>query len=207
MAELSTTPTYQCTNPDCLRTYSVDPGMCGGCGLNDFRRLDEPEPVQAPILPPSPGEHFAAAQSHPPLQAQTSCPATDCGQLNPNGQEFCDYCGNPLQTESFSGARSSVYLRADDGTRIPLIQGREVVLGRSQDASPWSRIFDGHNGVSRRHATVVFDGTQVHIRDEGSSNGTFVNRIHIDGSAALAPADLRTIGLGRNYQLSVTVEN
>ena len=207
MAEL-TSPTFQCTNPDCLRTYSVDPGMCGGCGMSDFRQVGEPEPevpVRAPTPPAVIDSELAEAR-----QQELFCLEPGCGQAISAGQEFCDYCGTPIiavpHVDPGPGATTAVYLRAGDGTRIPFTVGREIVLGRSPDHSPWSRIFDGHNGVSRRHAVVVFDGTNVHIRDEGSSNGTFVNRIRIDGSATLAPADLTTIGLGRNYQITVETD-
>ncbi len=47
--------------------------------------------------------------------------------------------------------------------------------------------------ISRRHAEVVWDGTGVHVRDLGSSNGTFLNGIKVD-AAKISPGDVITFG-------------
>lgn len=38
--------------------------------------------------------------------------------------------------------------------------------------------------ISRRHCLVAVNGTEVHIRDVGSRNGTFVNGLRINSPAA-----------------------
>jgi hypothetical protein len=43
--------------------------------------------------------------------------------------------------------------------------------------------------VSRRHATLVRSGASVAIRDEGSSNGTYVNGVKISSETELKPGD------------------
>jgi pSer/pThr/pTyr-binding forkhead associated (FHA) protein len=47
--------------------------------------------------------------------------------------------------------------------------------------------------ISRRHAEVVWDGNGVHVRDLGSSNGTFLNGIKVE-SAKISPGDVVTFG-------------
>ena len=47
--------------------------------------------------------------------------------------------------------------------------------------------------ISRRHAEVVWDGTGVHVRDLGSSNGTFLNGIKVE-AAKISPGDVITFG-------------
>lgn len=53
------------------------------------------------------------------------------------------------------------------------------------------------NSVSRRHAEVVRTGDSVVVRDLGSSNGTFVNGIKVNGEATLRPGDTVQFGTVR----------
>ena len=54
--------------------------------------------------------------------------------------------------------------------------GTSVLLGRDPAESLVAAAFDGCDNVSRRHAMVtVDDAGHASIRDEGSTNGTFVN--------------------------------
>ena len=47
--------------------------------------------------------------------------------------------------------------------------------------------------ISRRHAEVLWDGTGVHVKDLGSSNGTFLNGVKVE-EAKLSPGDVITFG-------------
>ena len=47
--------------------------------------------------------------------------------------------------------------------------------------------------ISRRHAEVIWDGTGVHVKDLGSSNGTFLNGVKVE-AAKLSPGDIITFG-------------
>jgi pSer/pThr/pTyr-binding forkhead associated (FHA) protein len=54
--------------------------------------------------------------------------------------------------------------------------GTSVILGRDPAQSLVAAAFGEYDNVSRKHATVeVDDGGRAVIRDEGSTNGTFVN--------------------------------
>jgi pSer/pThr/pTyr-binding forkhead associated (FHA) protein len=54
--------------------------------------------------------------------------------------------------------------------------GTTVLLGRDPAESLVAAAFERYENVSRRHATVTVDDTgQASIRDESSTNGTFVN--------------------------------
>jgi diguanylate cyclase (GGDEF)-like protein len=57
------------------------------------------------------------------------------------------------------------------GTVFPLPGGRELVLGRRDDAD----IHLGDDGVSRRHATIRVEGDHARLTDAGSANGIFVD--------------------------------
>jgi hypothetical protein len=54
--------------------------------------------------------------------------------------------------------------------------GTSVLLGRDPAESLVAAAFDGCENVSRRHAMILVDDAgHASIRDEGSTNGTFVN--------------------------------
>ena len=72
---------------------------------------------------------------------------------------------------------------------FPLSEGSSDI-GRSKNCSVRLRT----KGVSRRHAQCIVSGSEVTIKDLGSSNGIYVNGEKVE-SATLADGD--TIGLGR----------
>lgn len=63
-----------------------------------------------------------------------------------------------------------VYLKDRELSRHT-IRSASVRVGRD----PESDLVIDNVGVSRHHATVFFDGTHFHIKDEGSQNGVFIN--------------------------------
>jgi hypothetical protein len=67
--------------------------------------------------------------------------------------------------------------------------GARTLIGRSPDCD----IFLDDVTVSRRHAVLIDDGGRFSIEDQGSLNGTFVNRERID-RAELEDGDEVQIG-------------
>ncbi len=76
----------------------------------------------------------------------------------------------------------------DLGKRFPISD--EVTIGRSEDCT----IVVSVPNVSRRHARVFVDGERWWIEDLGSTNGTQVNDVEIDGPRPLSNGDLVTTG-------------
>ncbi len=67
--------------------------------------------------------------------------------------------------------------------------GTSVLLGRDPAESLVAAAFDGCENVSRRHALILVDDSgHASIRDEGSTNGTFVN-----GDRLLPGVDVRIV--------------
>ncbi len=56
------------------------------------------------------------------------------------------------------------------------------------------------NGVSRRHATLARRSGRWEVADQGSTNGTFVNGVKIDGRAVVNPGDEIAFG-GARYRI------
>ncbi len=66
----------------------------------------------------------------------------------------------------------------------------ELQIGRSRSC----HIFLQDPEVSRHHATVWVEGEALYIKDENSSNGTFVNKKQIEGDVILKDGDEIKIG-------------
>jgi hypothetical protein len=86
------------------------------------------------------------------------------------------------------GAGRGVRLVANDGRTYPLSIG-STVIGRGDQAN--MRLPDV--GISRRHARLDFDGSQVVLTDLGSTNGTMVNGQRVS-AVALNPGDMIQLG-------------
>jgi pSer/pThr/pTyr-binding forkhead associated (FHA) protein len=88
---------------------------------------------------------------------------------------------------------SLVVLRISFPTgNVDVPAGTSVILGRDPAQSLVAAAFGQYDNVSRRHATVmVDDGGRATLRDEGSTNGTFVNgeRVHPGNEVRLVDGD------------------
>jgi hypothetical protein len=67
---------------------------------------------------------------------------------------------------------------------------RELKIGRL----PLNDIIIDDVSVSREHATLIISGDEFSIRDLGSSNGTFVNGMRINGVTRLKRNDILKVG-------------
>jgi len=127
----------------------------------------------------------------------------NCGHRNPEGVNFCSSCGAALQTSTmttvaFMPVEPSGELGEDEVGVVPveLASGTGVlVVKRGPDTGarylldkpvigvgrhPESDIFLDDITVSRRHAEFIRDGLGYKLRDVGSLNGTYVNRVRIE---------------------------
>jgi hypothetical protein len=139
------------------------------------------------------------------------CP--ECGFQNPEAANYCAKCGALLHTQesgettqTFSPEEGAEMLDAldDIGVQGPALvvrsgggrsgetyvpQGDETMIGRSPD----NPVFLDDVTVSRKHAQLVERDGRWFIEDQGSLNGTFVNRKRVD-SAELSDGDELQIG-------------
>ena len=155
-----------------------------------------------------------------------------CGSVNNDSARFCSSCGASLGTTSDTSVISLVsetdtseisladiealgamptgsaflvvHRGALEGVRFPLDvrKSEPISIGRS----PESGVFLDDVTVSRKHASLEFNGTTWVITDAGSLNGTYVNRNRVD-SIALNENDEVQIGKYRFvYLLAATGE-
>jgi FHA domain/zinc-ribbon domain len=139
------------------------------------------------------------------------CP--ECGFQNPEAANYCAKCGALLvreegdeTTQTFSAEETDEALGTLDdlGVEGPALvvrsgggrsgesfvpQDERTTIGRSPDCG----VFLDDVTVSRRHAVLVQRAARWYIEDQGSLNGTFVNRRRVE-SAELDDGDELQIG-------------
>jgi ribosomal protein L40E len=146
------------------------------------------------------------------------CP--ECGFQNPEAANYCARCGAHLvrAEESETTMTFTPEEAEEEGLGLPEgiggpalvvrsgggragetfpLAGERVTVGRSPDCE----IFLDDVTVSRKHAALTKNGDSFSIRDEGSLNGTFVNRKRVEG-AELEDGDEIQIGKYRLTFLS-----
>jgi hypothetical protein len=103
-----------------------------------------------------------------------------------------------LRREDSPGPISSAVLRLAFPTgNVEVPAGTSLLLGRDPAESLVAAAFARFENVSRRHATVtVDDAGHASIRDEHSTNGTFVNGDRVLPGTAVRLADGDTVRLG-----------
>jgi pSer/pThr/pTyr-binding forkhead associated (FHA) protein len=140
------------------------------------------------------------------------CP--ECGFQNPEAANYCAKCGallhnqqeNGETTQTFSPEESAQMLDALDDISVSgpalvvrsgggrsgetfIPQGERTTIGRSPD----NPVFLDDVTVSRKHAVLAARDGRWYIEDQGSLNGTFVNRKRVE-SAEISDGDELQIG-------------
>jgi hypothetical protein len=138
---------------------------------------------------------------------------SECGFLNPEAANYCSRCGALLEkgeaasetTQSFSADEvggdehdaldglegPALVVRAGGGRAGETFrpEGEQTRIGRSPDCE----IFLDDVTVSRNHALLIEREGDFYAEDQGSLNGTFVNRRRID-SVKLENGDELQVG-------------
>ena len=139
------------------------------------------------------------------------CP--ECGFQNPEASNYCSRCGALLTSDAGSETTMSFDM-AEDGDEIDLLEALGIkgpalvvrsgggIAGQSFQPSegrtlvgrsPECEIFLDDVTVSRQHALLLEKDGEFSIQDEGSLNGTFLNRRRIE-SAPVEDGDEIQIG-------------
>jgi len=109
---------------------------------------------------------------------------SECGTKLASGQSTVSYApsfgdeGEPLTPGEVEGA-ALIELDQVEGTagrRMHDLSGEVVTVGRG----PESDIFLDDVTVSRKHAEILHGERGYRVRDVGSLNGTYVNRVRVD---------------------------
>jgi DNA-directed RNA polymerase subunit RPC12/RpoP len=151
--------------PDCGVRVQPEDLICFRCGAN----LPHVSGPDEDLLTPTISQRFISGD------LAAACPR--CGTPARDAADVvCSNCGEPLAT----GQRrriSPVVMRITFPTgNVDIPAGTSVLLGRDPAESLVAAAFARFDNVSRRHATVqVDDFGHASIKDENSTNGTYVN--------------------------------
>jgi pSer/pThr/pTyr-binding forkhead associated (FHA) protein len=110
-----------------------------------------------------------------------------------------------LNREEATGSISPAVLRLAFPTgNVEIPAGTSLLLGRDPAESLVAAAFAQFDNVSRRHATVTMDDAgHATIRDEHSTNGTFVNGDRVLPGTTVRLADGDTVRLGADVAAEV----
>jgi len=166
------------TCPDCGVKVQPEDLICFRCGANLPHTPYADDDIPSPTV---------SQQYLRPGDGRAMCP--NCGAMVQDPADVvCTNCRQPLP----GGRRriSPVVLRIAFPTgNVDVPAGTSVILGRDPAQSLVAAAFNQYDNVSRRHATIMVDDSgRASIRDEGSTNGTFVN-----GDRVLPGSEVRLV--------------
>lgn len=185
------------TCPDCRA--EVQPGdlVCVKCGANLTRLSpsDEERPSPPTLMHERVRlEDFRAAATAGPA---ATCPRCGAALPEPTARA-CPECRRPLRHPASVTSLVVLRLTFPNGN-VDVPAGTSVVLGRAPEESLVAAAFDRHEDVSRRHATVIVDDAgRATVRDEHSTNGTFVNGDRVLPGTAVTISDGDELRLAAN---------
>ena len=129
-------------------------------------QFDPPPARDGTLVPPEQRQH-----GHHPDSTAAMCPHCESVLANPAAAQ-CNVCLKPLRP---GGMGPALRLSFPTG-ELKVVPGQQLILGRDAGQSPAASTFTQYDNVSRKHATVWLDPAGVaKVRDERSTNGTFVN--------------------------------
>lgn len=159
----------------------------------------ELSPVGGPQLtaadPPAPSQPSPAPSPQPPKgRPMPPAPRTteewhgSIDEIIERGHPGAPAAGTA--TDLPAGGRLLLEVDAEDGpVRFPLTEGQHVI-GRGIDAN--LRVPSAQ--ISRRHARLTVAGGTVRIKDQGSSNHTYVDGVRTDDEVEVEPAQSLCFG-------------
>ena len=184
----------------CGREVAPDAAWCDNCGVF-LERSAAAADLTAP-LPVTDAEPVAPAPTGP-LEAAGARPCVDSAwcptpEVLP-GQATC-VLGHPaLQDAVLSGPPAAVVL--PDGTRVALVPGRPLELGRRSPDPTVAAVLARFDTVSKRQAVVALEGAVVRVSHVGRTNPTWANGHQVRESVVLPlPVEL---WFGQSVRLSV----
>ena len=183
-----------------------------------------PKPKGPRVRPPSPGGPTAPPRRHPTLELpfsddevlheddprpqrvpQYPAEALPARRAAPRKQEEAiptkvyDFSSEdeelaaPWDAGKDGGEHKPAFLYVEkgpgQGQLVPVPQG-PMVIGRASI----SELRLQHPSVSRRHAQLTRLGERFYLKDLGSQNATFVNRVRLEAEVEIYPGDLLQVG-------------
>lgn len=145
-------------------------------------RADDPRPQRVPQYPARFLKHSVRAERDDVAPTVAAKPFED--------ESFASqYDEGEISDPGFRPAFLYVERGPGTGQLIPIKQGA-MVLGRASV----SDLRLQHSSVSRRHAQLTRSGERFYVKDLGSQNGTFVNRVRVTAETEIGIGDQIAVG-------------
>jgi hypothetical protein len=189
------------TCPGCAAAVQQDDLICFTCGANLPRRNITDESTTPPTVMQ---EYLRRDGTTASPLAPATCP--HCGSSVPDRSMLaCPACSAPLPRTS--GPISPVVLRLSfPAGNVDVPAGTSLVLGRDPGESLVAAAFIQYENVSRHHATVtVNDVGEATIRDDQSTNGTFINGDRVLPGTEVRLKDGDQVRLGADVTAQVSL--
>ena len=170
-----------------------------------------PDDLRPDDLPPDGGEPTAEASA----EAPTTCPS--CGADVPDPANLvCVECLQELAPRPrppatpmtrHEGVVVDPLRLLFPGQTVGVPSAGTVLLGRDAEYSPFAVLFADRDHVSRRHASVGLgpEGA-AWVRDEFSTNGTFVNGVQVPSGGTVRLADGDVVRIASDVTAQVELD-
>lgn len=203
---------------ECGNPVSPTEVVCHCCG--EFL-LDEGATTEAATGPgpaaarPEPPTAVSPAPDLPAAAAERRCPRCRASVADARSL-VCPQCLACLASGSVEPPAAAPTGRGAGGTTrltlvfrtgtVEAVPGQSVLLGRDAELSPAAGTLSAYDNVSRRHATIGLGGDGgAWIRDENSTNGTFLDGRRLPPGDTADLADGVTVHLAADASARVRI--
>ncbi len=147
---------------------------------DEVLHADDPRPQHVPVYP---------TEIRRPARRQEEAIPTTVYEISQDEELVAPWDAQELSDEGHKPAFLYVEKGPGQGQLVPVKQG-SMVIGRASV----SELRLQHPSVSRRHAQLTRLGERFYLKDLGSQNATFVNKVRIEAEVEVYPGDLLQIG-------------
>ena len=196
----------------CQGVIGLKDVVCPACGFPIARstRVVRADPATTMSDAPVDGGSKVIAASDPPTSEASPPVMSRCDHVGtPGGAVTCLRCGEPVSTPRRGTAQRDEPLR-----RAVLVfpwgehalgPGQVVDVGR--EVGPLERFLEPYGTVGRRHATLrLTDRGVLLLRDNASTNGTFVNGVRCAPTGEVEVADGAELRFSTTLRVQVRYE-
>ncbi len=183
--------------PSCGSTFGYNVTTCPD-DMTQLMEQPETPDVEATVVAPR------AVTRH--IDEIRVCPNPECDQELDTDESTCPSCGAAVGMPYLSQDEpSELTLVLPNGVAEPLAVDDEVLLGRMSPAPSIARVLLPFPQTSRRHAMLWITDGEIHVRDEESKGGTWLDgeRVQEHASKPLAK-DGHTIEVPQGIVFRVT---
>ncbi len=155
--------------PSCGKTFGYNVTNCPDDKTQLMDRPETPD-FEATVVAPRAVTRY--------LGGAWLCQTPGCEEVMSAAEHTCPSCGAPAGTTSPDHPESNVLtLVLPNGVTEPLAIDEEVLLGRMSPIPAIARVLLPYPQTSRRHALLWVTDGEIHVQDEESTGGTWLDGV------------------------------